>query len=169
VAQRRVAEFYQNTDIREKNVALGQPSPENLQLLRENRLLPLTTLFTIDSTSPYYHEENKGSIFYAESWALTRYLQLTDYRDNTHRLTDYGHSLAKNVDAVTAGTRAFGDLKQLQTRLADYVRQRTFQYFGMAGAAEVDDAAFQAKSLATPQADAVRADFLAYNGRVDDA
>jgi hypothetical protein len=62
-----LAEFYQNTDIREKEVALGQPSPENLLLLRQNRLLPLATLFTIDHTSPYYHEENKGSIFYAES------------------------------------------------------------------------------------------------------
>jgi len=34
-------------------------------LLRQNKLLPLATLFTVDHTSPYYHEENKGSIFYA--------------------------------------------------------------------------------------------------------
>src|SRR5208282_2639282 len=40
-----LAEFYQNTEIHEKDVALGQPSPENLQLLRANRPLPLATLF----------------------------------------------------------------------------------------------------------------------------
>lgn len=41
-----LAEFYQNTDIREKEVALGQASSENIQLLRENgwrHSLPWTT------------------------------------------------------------------------------------------------------------------------------
>jgi len=47
-------------------------------LLRQNKLLPLPVLFTVDATSPYYHEENKGSIFYAESWALTHYLYTKD-------------------------------------------------------------------------------------------
>jgi hypothetical protein len=55
-----LAEFYQNTDIRDRDAALGQPSPENLQLLRTNRPLPLATLFVVDANSPYYHEENKA-------------------------------------------------------------------------------------------------------------
>jgi cytochrome c-type biogenesis protein CcmH/NrfG len=42
----------------------------------------------VDYNSPYYHEENKGSIFYAESWALTHY-EVKDARENTHRWTDY--------------------------------------------------------------------------------
>jgi hypothetical protein len=54
-----LAEFYENTDIREKDVALGQPSQENILWLRENRLLPLARLFTVDTGSPYYHEENQ--------------------------------------------------------------------------------------------------------------
>jgi len=164
-----LAEFYQNTDIREKEVELGQPSPENLYLLRQNRLLPLATLFAVDHTSPYYHEENKGSIFYGESWALTHYLELKDYRDKTHEITDYAQLLAQNVDAVAAATRAFGDLKQLQSTLEGYVRQGSFQYLKMPGATDVNDAAFQSHALATPQADAVRADFLAYNERTTDA
>jgi tetratricopeptide (TPR) repeat protein len=164
-----LAEFYQNTDIREKEVELGEPSPEDLYLLRENRLLPLAALFAVDHTSPYYHEENKGSIFYGESWALTHYLEMKDYRDKTHRLSDYAQLLAQNVDAVTAATRAFGDLKQLQWALEGYVRQGTFQYLRMPGATDVDDAAFQVRPLASSQADAVRADFLAYNQRTADA
>src|SRR5215472_12996170 len=44
-----------------------------------NELLPLPTLFTVDETSPYYLEEKKGAIFYAECWALTHYLTLKDY------------------------------------------------------------------------------------------
>src|SRR6202050_4594392 len=164
-----LAEFYQNTDIREKEVALGQPSPENLLLLRQNRLLPLATLFTIDHTSPYYHEENKGSIFYAESWALTYYLELKNSREKTNQLTDYAQLLSQHVDAVTAAARSFGDLKQLQSALDGYVRQGSFQYFRIPGATDVDDSAFQSHVLDKAQADAIRADFLAYDQRTADA
>ncbi len=164
-----LAEYYQNTDIREKDVSLGEPSTENVMLLRQNRMLPLATLFTVDHTSPYYHEENKGSIFYAESWALTHYLRIKDSQENTHRLTDYSTLLTQNVDAVTAATRAFGDLKQLQSALEDYVRQNAFHYMKMAAATDVDESAFQVQALPTLQADAMRADFLAYNERSADA
>jgi tetratricopeptide (TPR) repeat protein len=164
-----LAEFYENTDIHEKEVALGQPSPGNLQLLRENRLLPLATLFTVDASSPYYHEQNKGSIFYAESWALTHYLHVKDHQEKTQRLTDYAELLAQKVDPVTAATRTFGDLKQLQSNLEGYIRQGSFSYFKLSTATDVDDATFKARALTAAQADAVRADFLAYNERVADA
>jgi tetratricopeptide (TPR) repeat protein len=164
-----LAEFYQNTDIHDKNVALGQPSPENLQLLRMSRPLPLATLFSVDTNSPYYHEENKGSIFYAESWALTHYIFVKDYREKTQHLVEYAELLAKNVDPITAASRAFGDLKQLQSNLETYIRQGSFTYFNLATATDVDDSSFKVQTLAEAQADAVRADFLAYNQRVADA
>ncbi|PYV01584.1 MAG: hypothetical protein DMG26_13230 [Acidobacteria bacterium] len=66
-----LAEFYGNSDIHEKEVWLGEPSASHLLLLRSTKLLPLATLFAVDHSSPYYNEENKGSTFYAESWALT--------------------------------------------------------------------------------------------------
>jgi len=164
-----LAEFYQNTDIHEKDVALGQPSPGNIELLRQQRLLPLPTLFAVDSKSPYYHEENKGSIFYAESWALMHYIQIKDFQEKSHRLAAYGDLLAKKVDPLTAASTAFGDLKRLQDSLFAYIQQGRFSYFGMKTTTEVDDSAFQAKPLTAPQADALCADFLAYNQRTKDA
>jgi len=164
-----LAEFYQNTEISDKEVLVGEPSPGNILLLRQERLLPLTTLFTVDRNSPYYHEENKGSIFYAESWALTHYLRIRDAKDNTHRLTDYAELVSQNVDPVTAGTRAFGDLRQLQIMLDKYVSQGIFYQFKAAMSTEVDDTTFKVQAVSLTQADAVRADFLAYNQRVKDA
>jgi Tfp pilus assembly protein PilF len=164
-----LAEFYENTDIHEKDVALGQPSPGNLQLLRENRLLPLATLFTVDTSSPYYHEENKGSIFYAESWALTHYLFVKDNKEKTHHVPDYAELLTQKVDPVTAASRAFGDLKQLQSNLEGYIRQGSFSYFKLSTSTGVDDTAFKVQALTETQGDAVRADFLAYSERVADA
>jgi tetratricopeptide (TPR) repeat protein len=164
-----LAEFYQNTEIHEKDVSLGEPSRDDLLFLRQSRLLPLTTLFTVDEKSPYYHEENKGSIFYAESWALTHYIRVKDRRDNTTRLNQYAELLAQKVDPVTAATRAFGDLKQLESALEGYIRQGSFSYFKMTATTEVDDSAFQSQAMTPAQADAVRADFLAYNQRTADA
>jgi Tfp pilus assembly protein PilF len=164
-----LAEFYENTDIHEKDVALGQPSPGNLQLLRENRLLPLATLFTVDTSSPYYHEENKGSIFYAESWALTHYLFVKDNKEKTHHVPDYAELLTQKVDPVTAASRAFGDLKQLQSNLEGYIRQGRFSYFKLSTSTGVDDTAFKVQALTETQGNAVRADFLAYSERVADA
>jgi Flp pilus assembly protein TadD len=164
-----LAEFYQNSDIREKDVSLGEPSGENLLLLRQNRLLPLATLFTVDPSSPYYHEENKGSIFYAESWALTHYIFMKDQDDKGSRLAQYAELLIQKVDPVTAASRAFGDLKQLQSMLENYIRQGSFRYFKMMATTEVDDSAFSVQVLPSAQSDAVRADFLAYNQRTADA
>lgn len=164
-----LAEFYQNTDIHEKDVSLGEPSAENILLLRQNRLLPLATLFTVDEKSPYYHEENKGSIFYAESWALVHYIHIKDHQDKTTRLSQYAELLAQKVDPVTAATRAFGDLKQLQSALEGYIRQGSFSYFKMTTTTEVDDSTFKVQAPTPVQADAVRADFLAYNERTADA
>lgn len=163
-----LAQFYENTEIRDKEVLIGQPTPENIFLLRQNSLLPLPTLFAVDAKSPYYHEENKGSIFYAESWALTHFLELRDFRDHTQRLKDYAILVSQGADPVSAASQAFGDLKQLQSELARYVGQGIFNYVTLPTATQVD-AEFQSRPIPAAQADAVRADFLAYNQRTADA
>jgi len=164
-----LAEFYQNTDINDKDVTLGQPSPDDILYLRQNRLIPLPVLLQVDHSSPYYHEEQKGSVFYAESWALTHYLMVTDRQNNTHRLTDYAQLLVKGENSVTAAQHAFGDLNQLQKALQDYVQQANFTMYRMKMPTPIDPATFQARPVPTPEADAVRADVLVYNGRTKEA
>jgi tetratricopeptide (TPR) repeat protein len=164
-----LAEFFQNTDIHDNEASLGEPDSQNLMLLQQNTLLPLSTIFTVDHSSPYYHEENKGSIFYAESWALTHYLEVKDFDSKTHHLSDYAALLSQKVDPITAATRAFGDLLQLQKTLQGYVSQRSYKYFKVQAPTVVDDSAFQLQALPEVQANAVRADFLAYDQRPADA
>jgi tetratricopeptide (TPR) repeat protein len=164
-----LAEFYQTTEIRDKEVQLGRPSVENILLLRQNKLLPLATLFSVDRNSTYYHEENKASIFYAESWALTHYLEFKDTREHTSRLQQYVSLVSNKVDPVTAAVTAFGDLKLLEKNLSDYVAQQTFSYVKSPGSTSVDESAFKLETLSSIQADAVRADFLAYCQRVKDS
>ena len=164
-----LAEFYQTTEIKDKEVCIGEPSVENVMLLRQNRLLPLATLFAVGHDSPYYHEENKASIFYAEAWALTHYLEFKDWHDHTTRLTQYQTLVGNNVDPVTAAANAFGDLKLLEKNLSNYIAQPAFSYVTTKGSTEVDEAAFKLEALTPTQADAVQADFLAYDQRVNDS
>jgi tetratricopeptide (TPR) repeat protein len=164
-----LAEFYENSEIGEKDVSLGEPNRADLALLQQNQLLPLPILFTVDHQSPYYHEENKGSIFYAESWALVRYIVIKDHQEKTQRISDYSELLIQKVDPVTAATRAFGDLKQLQWSLERFIQNGNLNYFKMAATTTVDDSAFKVEVLTPAQADAVRAGFLAYNERSADA
>jgi Tfp pilus assembly protein PilF len=164
-----LAEFYQNTDIHEKDVLLGQASSNDILYLRQNRLLPLATLLKVDHSSPYYHEEQKGSVFYAESWALTHYIEVTDSQNKTNHLHDYAEFLVKGEDSVTAAQHAFGDLNQLQRSLQDYIQQGVFNMFKMNSAVTVDAASFQLRAVSKPEADAIRADVLVYNERPKDA
>ena len=164
-----LAEFYQNTDIQEKDVLLGQANSDDILYLRQNRLLPLTTLLKVDSTSPYYHQEQKASVFYAESWALTHYLEITDGQKGTDRLQDYANLLVKKEDPVVAAQQAFGDLNQLQNALVSYISQGQFTMFKANKVFTVDESTFQVRAIPTSDADAIRADVLVYNDRIKDA
>jgi tetratricopeptide (TPR) repeat protein len=164
-----LAEFYQNTELRDKDVLLGEANLDDIMYLRQNRLLPLTTLLKVDQSSPYYHDEQKGSVFYAESWALMHYLEITDAQKNTSRLQDYSKLLIKKEDPVIAAQQAFGDLNQLQNDLNRYIAQGQFMMFKMNKMVTVDESTFQLAPIATADVDAIRADVLVYNGRKKDA
>jgi TonB family protein len=163
------AEFYQNTEIYSDEVRLGRIDTTDLHPLYINPPLPLETLFAVDHNSPYYHQKEQGSMFYAESLALTHYLTMEDRRRGTNRIGDYLKLVSQKADPVAAATSAFGDLKQLETELDTYVRSRKFSYFTMSPPAVIDYAPFQKRPITAAQADAIRANVLAYNGRAGDA
>ncbi len=164
-----LASFFQNTDIHDKEVNLGRPNADDILYLREKQMVPLPVIFQVDHASPYYHDEQKGSIFYAESWALVHYLETSDNKNHTHRVSDYTELLSHHEDPVTAATEAFGDLKRLQSDLSGYVERSSFSYFRISAPAVVDPSQFQVRPVTPLEADARRADFLAYNGRSADA
>jgi hypothetical protein len=162
-----LAEFYANTNIRDTEIVLGQANQGHLLILRNERWLPLATLFTIDEHSPYYIEKGKGSIFYAESWALTHYLTLKDYEERTSTVEQYT-KLTATLDPTAAALAAFGDLKKLQKDLEDYVERENFDQFRTAGA-RMPESDLDIESITPIQAQAVQADFLACSGRLAEA
>ena len=164
-----LAEFYQNTEIDERKVLLGLPDEQHLTSLRGEKFLPLATLFTVDEKSPYYLEEKKGSIFYAECWLLTHYLTMRDYAEKTSKVLQYKNLVSDNVDPVTAAIRVFGDLQKLQKTLEFYLAQSNFNHFETKVPTRIDESEFGVKSITSVQAKSAEADFLAASGRLEEA
>ncbi len=165
-----LAEFFENTEVRDKEVLLGKPNWNQLRLLQQNRLIPLPVLFKVDASSPYYHEEQKGDLFYAESWALTHYLEVADYQDHGHRMNRYLALTSQGTDAVTAAEQAFGDLKKLEAELQAYTQAGRYTYFLQSTAElKLNEDSFAVTQLSVADEEAIRADFLAYMNRPDDA
>jgi len=165
-----IAEFVQNTEIRDKDVIIGNPNADDIRYLQQNRLIPLPVLFKVDAKSPYYHEEQKGSVFYAESWALTHYLFIADRQGHTNKLGAYWALLSRHVDPVTAAEQAFGNLDALQAALEEYIQRRIYMHLILSSAAApIDDASFKMRTVGQGEADATRADLLMYVQRVKEA
>jgi tetratricopeptide (TPR) repeat protein len=157
-----IAEFFQNTQVREKDVLIGQPDANEILFLRSQRCIPLPVLFKVDASSPYYHEEDKGTIFYAESWALTHYLEINDFDKHTHKLQDYLQLMSQHEDPVTGAEKAFGDLKKLQSDLETYIQMGVYKQFMLnSAAAPIDESSYKARTITQADADADRAEILA--------
>jgi len=62
-----LAEFYGTMQFSGSEATLGAPLNHYLRLLRDQEMLPLTTLFSIGTNSPHYNEQEKSGIFYGQS------------------------------------------------------------------------------------------------------
>jgi TonB family protein len=163
-----IATFYQTTEILNGKAVLGKADAYLQSTLEHNQLIPLPTLFAVDTHSSYYHKEDQGSVFYAESWALTHYLKDKDDRDKTHRFADY-IDLLQTKGPVAAATEAFGDLDQMLVDLRKYMAATNYSLSEVTVATDVDDSAFAVQTLSIAQSDNLRAEFLAHDGRYSDA
>ena len=165
-----IAQFFQNTTIHEKDAEVGEIDANELGYLRQMQMIPLETLFKVDHNSPYYHQEDKGSAFYAESWALTHMLIINDRQHGTAHMTEYMRLLSQGTDPVSAAYSAFGDLKKLQSALGYYLQQQNFMHFVLnSAAAPIDESKFTEKDLSDPEYQVTRARILAVVGRAKDA
>ncbi|MGH9394246.1 MAG: DUF1570 domain-containing protein [Terriglobales bacterium] len=164
-----MAQFYESTEVFAHSANIGKPEAFNLDLLRRSRLMPLATLFAVDNTSPYYHEQDKASIFYAESWALTHMLLMRQQKNHTQEIANYLSLLRAQTPSATAAARAFGDLAQLQKDLSQYIERQSYTYVALKLSGKIDERQFAQIELPDVAADAVRGEFLAHNQRYADA
>jgi tetratricopeptide (TPR) repeat protein len=164
-----LAEFYGNTRIGDSEVGMGQPDPDLIVELKHGGLMPLDVLFKVDHNSPYYNEQNKISVFYAESWALTHYLMVGDKSAHRASLQAYVNAMTKGATEEQAAAQAFGDLKQLQAALFAYIGNAAFYYIKAPPPPEIAAGDLQVRELSDAEVDAYRGGFAAVRGKSQDA
>ena len=168
-----LAELYGSLQFSGNDALLGVPLVPYIRILREHELLPLETLFSIDTNSPHYNEQDKTGIFYGQSWALVHYLMLGD-RGRQEQFRRFLQQVSRGENSAKAIESSFGiTLAKLEEDLRDYVRRGELTPQQIAG---VNDPqayrsylAMQRASLTEGEANYYLGDLLLHQGRDDDS
>jgi tetratricopeptide (TPR) repeat protein len=123
-----LAEYYSTFSITDdRKVVLGKPIANHVYLLRENKMLPLRTLFKVDQESAYYNERDKQSIFYAESWALMHYLIGNNKGERLEQLGKFMQLLNTNMAMEQAFQQAFQtSFENMEKGLREYIKRDSY-------------------------------------------
>ena len=165
-----LAEYYSTFSITDdQKVVLGKLIPNHVFLLRENKMLPLKTLFQVDQKSPYYNERNKQSIFYAQSWALMHYLLIGKKTGQVEQLGKFLALISSKMPMEQAFQQAFGvTFDKMEKDLRDYVNQN--RYYSVSGHFERKleaDTSAEAMPLTEAEVQAYLGDLLLHSNRKD--
>jgi Protein of unknown function (DUF1570) len=163
------AEFFGNSQIDDKKAYAGQPDPALIQVLRQNRIIPLDVLFSVDHSSPYYNEQNKMSEFYAESWALVHYLMMGDNASHRQMLFTYLNALDHGATQKEAAAKAFGDLHHMEATLQSYAQNDRFYQLIAVAPPKISEADLQVRTLSEAEIDAEKGGFEAARGDIQRA
>lgn len=166
-----LAEYYSTFELSDgnKKVTLGRALNYRAQTLRERELLPLAALFQVDEHSPYYTEQEKRNLFYAESWALIHYLLSSNRRA---QLSTYLELLAKGGSVEDAFRQAFQtDFATLETELRAYLRLNKFpqQVINLDKRLEFDATLTRSAPLTPAETQFYLGDLLLHTNRLDEA
>lgn len=122
-----MAEVYSSFEVKDNQVTLGAPIDHHVFLLRDNKFIPLQTLFNVHHESSIYNERDKQSIFYAESWALSHYLMFGDKNARRKQMIDFINRYIETGDLNGAFTQAFkSDLPTVEKQLRAYIANYSY-------------------------------------------
>ena len=172
-----LAEFYGTMQFSGGEAVLGAPLAHYIRLLREQEMLPLSTLFSIGTNSPHYNEQAKSGVFYGQSWALVHYLMLGGGNSGTNGRQDQFKRFLQQVSRGDTPAKALEDsfgmtVTAIESELRAYVRRGEFPALRIASAdpeAYASFTAMQRSSLSDAEANYYLGDLLFHINRHSDA
>lgn len=167
-----LAEYYSTFAIEEdRKVYLGRLVNYHLQILRDQKLIPLSQLFAVTNYSLERNKHDVRSLFYAESWALVHYLILADEGKRVPQLSEFLALSKKGVPTDEAFRRAFQtDTAAMEKELQKYVKAYSFQGRLATFERKLEfDSQMTAAPLTEAEAEAYLGDLLLHINRPDDA
>lgn len=168
-----LAEFYGSMQFSGGEAVLGAPLNHYIRLLRDQEMLPLSTLFTIAANSPHYNEQEKSGVFYGQSWALVHYLMLGGSGNRQEQFKRFLQSVSRGDAPAKALEDSFGmSVAAVEDELKAYVRRGEFAALRIASAdpqAYASYTAMQRTSLTEAEANYYLGDLLFHINRESDA
>jgi tetratricopeptide (TPR) repeat protein len=164
-----IAEFLGNSKIHESYVEIGTPAPHRLEVLHEHKLIPLEVLFEADARSPYYNEEHRASLFYAESWTLVHYLMMDPEARQKRLLGKFLAAYQASGNSVEAAQESFGDLKKFSQTMELYSRQDRFFVGRVNTTVHGDPNSYISRALAAAEVNTLRGDLYTRTHRQKEA
>jgi hypothetical protein len=133
-----LAELYSTLRPVAGHTVLGELIPSRVRGLRNDKWVPLQTILSADTHSPYYNEKNKAGSLYNEGWALTHMLYLSpDYRP---RFADLLTAVAVGKDSADALTSVYGrPLAAIEKDLQAYLRGNRFRAMVLAAGMQTSE------------------------------
>lgn len=165
-----LAEYYSTFSISDdQKVVMGRPIASHVYLLRENRMLPLRTLFQVDQKSPYYNERDKQSIFYAESWALMHYLILGKEGERVVQMGKFVELISAGMPTEQAFQQAFKTtFESVEKELRSYIQRDRYPIITGSFNTKVGyDTAMESAKLTEAETLAYLGDLLLHSYRED--
>ena len=141
-----MAEFYAYTRFEENKTLIGAPT-ERFRALRERPWIPIETLIMVNQRSPYYHDEDKVQMFYAESWALVHYCLFGPKMEGGKKLDDFYQRLQNGTEQKQAFQGAFGSFKEMDQQLREYLNDYAFHAAVLKVAPAVSDKEYLTRTL----------------------
>ena len=122
-----LAELFSTFTIMNGSIAIGDPIPERILALREDRWVPLSTIMAADMDSPYYNESGKAGSLYNEGWAAVHFIGTTkEYRP---KFSEFLTAVANGTDSAEAIQKVYGkSLATFETELRGYIGQGAYNH-----------------------------------------
>jgi tetratricopeptide (TPR) repeat protein len=162
-----LAEYYATFSITDdQKIVVGTPIDSHVFLLRDNKMLPLRTLFEVDYKSPHYNETSKQGIFYAQSWALMHYL-IIGRPGKGEQLGKFMELLNRKVPMERAFQEAFEmPYETMERELRSYIRQDRYNVVRADFKRKIElGTAMEVATLTEAEAEAHLGDLLFHSNR----
>ena len=147
-----MAEFYAYTRFQGDKIYIGAPSRRQREL-KTHHLIPVATMLDVNGRSPYYRDEDKVQVFYAESWAMVHYMIFGPNMGNGSKLTAFYRLLQDRTPQDKAFQQIFGDLKPFEEGLDKYLSRFTFSAGILPPDPGLDPKSFETHKLSEAETD----------------
>ena len=162
-----IAEFFSNSTIYDDRVEIGQVSPYQIEILQKNRLIPVDDLLKVDSKSPYYNENDRATVFYAESCAIVHYLLLDSKARDQQLLQTFLDTWDAGGNQVDMVRKAFGNLNTFARAMQNYARHRRLYVAAVKASQKQEN--YSSRDVPPAESSVLRGELYLYTDRPNEA